>query len=355
VIETEPFCCPLTQRALSFREVDGESPSATWQSVSERHGLGAIVGTLITAEGDIAYPVWKDIIGLLPEFAVSRNADVNSTTLDATKRSVARFYDDFGWRGADDETEFFNDALAFEDLRPLTAFYRHRCHRRVNRVLGSGKWLLDVASGAVQIPEYVSFSEHFDKRICVDISITGLLQAKRRLGEHAICVAGDITALPIRSDSVDGFVSVHTIYHVPADQQATAVAHLHRALRPGAQGAIVYSWGSRAPIYRLIDRLQRWFPRPLPPASAAAPPMDLYFSPQDMDWYRREVAAKYPTRSRVWRSLEKASLEYFARGRLSAAIFLWPLYALEQLLPGVFGRLGICPMFVIRKAARKAA
>ena len=63
--------------------------------------------------------------------------------------------------------------------------------------LAGGRFLLDVASGPVQIAEYVSFSERYEKRICMDISVTGLLHAKKRLGEHAICVIADITALSV--------------------------------------------------------------------------------------------------------------------------------------------------------------
>jgi len=51
----------------------------------------------------------------------------------------------------------------------------------------------------------------------------------------------------------------------------------------------------------------------------------------------------------VWRSLEKESLEYVARGKISAALVLWPLYFLEEAFPWVFGRIGVCPMFVIDK------
>jgi len=348
------FSCPLTRRDLHFRECSAETvPVEPWRVLGERHGLGPLVGTLETADRATAYPVWKDIIGLLPEFARSADAAASRSELGDTKRSVARFYDEFGWvEGA--AGGYFNDALTFEDLRPLTAFYRARCHRRVNRVLAGGKYLLDVASGPVQIPEYVSFSQAYEKRICVDISVIGLLHAKRRLGEHAICVIGDITALPLRTDTVDGLVSLHTVYHVPAQEQSTAIAELHRVLRPGGRGAIVYSWGGQALVYRMISRIARWLRAPATaaaPATTAQASMPLYFHPQGYAWFQSEIEPRFPLHLRVWRSLDKGSLEYLARGRISAALVLWPLYALEQMFPRLFGRIGVCPMFVMSKAS----
>jgi SAM-dependent methyltransferase len=351
VIAPDLFRCPTTKQDLHFRECsDAARNFSGWQSFSARYALGELVGTLETIDAAVAYPVWKDVYGLLPELAKFAEATQVAAALSDTKRSVARFYDDYGWVAGDGD-EYFNDALAFEDLRPLTAFYRTRCHRRVNKALGAGKYLLDVASGAVQIPEYVSFSAPYEKRICVDISVKGLLHAKRRLRDHAICVIGDITALPLRNNIVDGFVSLHTVYHVPADEQSNAVAELFRTLRPGGRGVIVYSWGATAKIYRAIVNLQRWLRRPARSSGTAAPPADLYFNPHDYGWYRREVAAKYPVKLRIWRSLEKESLEYVARGKISAALVLWPLYLLEQTFPRFFGRIGICPMFVFAKPA----
>ena len=121
--------------------------------------------------------------------------------------------------------------------------------------------------------------------------------------------------------------------------------------RVAASGAIVYSWGSRALIFRAIVRLAPWLPRPRA-ATGTVAPSDLYFGPRDYAWYRENVAEKYGAKLRIWRSLEKESLEYVARGKLSAMLILWPLYALEQMFPRFFGRIGICPMFVLNKPAR---
>ena len=342
------LACPLTRQPLTIEPIDDENIPSHWTTIGARHGLGKPVNALVASDGSVRYPVWSDVIGLLPEFAV--RPDVSAASVQRSeKKNVARFYDEFGWLDGGDGN--FNDALAFEDLRDVTAFYRDRCHRRVNRQLPGGNYLLDVASGAVQIPAYRSFSEHYAKRICVDLSLTGLRAAKQRLGDHAVCIAGDITRLPLRDGAIDSVVSLHTLYHVPADEQATAVAELYRVTRPGGRIVIVSSWGASS----LLHRAWVWAAARLPQGaseqhSIALPTnVDLYFSPQDYAWYRREIAPRYASRLRIWRSVGKEFMQRFVHGRISAWLLLGPLLMFESIAPRLAGRIGVCPMFVIDK------
>jgi ubiquinone/menaquinone biosynthesis C-methylase UbiE len=203
----------------------------------------------------------------------------------------------------------------------------------------------------VQIPAYRSFSEGYEVRICVDLSLTGLRAAKRRLGEHAVCIAGDITRLPIREGVIDSVVSLHTLYHVPADEQTKAVAELVRVAKPGGRVVIVSSWGASS----LLHRAWVWLAARLPErkggdASITLPSdVDLYFSPQNYRWYRREIAPRYASRLRIWRSVGKEFMQRFVHSRISAWLLLGPLLAFESIAPRLAGRVGVCPMFVIDK------
>jgi len=345
--------CPISRQPLEQAGLPPDLASAWSDLELQFPPLGNAVAMLVTADGVRAYPVWQDVIGLQPSFAVELASRTRAATPEsAEKQQVARFYNEFGWHEYDDRA--FNDAIAFEDMRELTAFYRRRCHRRVERHLTPGAYLLDVASGPVQIPEYVRYSTRFGKRVCIDLSLRGLLKAKQRLGAHAICIAGDITALPLRDGCMDSAVSVHTIYHVPAAEQSTAVAELYRVLKPSGAAVIVYAWGSAAAMYRWTERLREGLVRhgwlkPPHARPAVHTELGLYYSPHGIDWYQRDVAGRFPAKLRVWRSVEKNFLEWFARGPVSARLILWPLYILEELLPSLFGRLGVCPMFVIAK------
>jgi ubiquinone/menaquinone biosynthesis C-methylase UbiE len=51
-----------------------------------------------------------------------------------------------------------------------------------------------------------------------------------------------MTHLPFASGSIDDAISLHTLYHVPAADQAAAVAELVRVLRPGGRVVIVCKW-----------------------------------------------------------------------------------------------------------------
>jgi SAM-dependent methyltransferase len=211
------------------------------------------------------------------------------------------------------------------------------------------------ASGAVQIPEYVRFSDHYELCICVDLSVGGLIEAKRRLGSRAVCILADITQLPFADEAMDAFVSLHTIYHIPVDEQSRAIAELYRTLQSGGRGVVVYSWGGDAPLLRWYRHwvLRRKAALTVMASGEPTEAMpDLYFHPQNYAWYRREIAAQYPVKLRVWRSVERDFLETIIRSPVAALMWLWPLYLAEQLFPAWFGRIGICPMFVFNKPLR---
>ena len=155
-----------------------------------------------------------------------------------------RFYDEVGWHSMEDDTDLYEDTNRFEDLRPVSQNYVHRCHMRVtHHIPPGGQYLLDVASGPVPFPEYVTYSEGYECRICVDISIRALQAAKKKLGNKGIYIKADITQLPLKSESVDAFVSLHTVYHVPKDSQILAFQELERVLKPQRSGVVVYTWG----------------------------------------------------------------------------------------------------------------
>lgn len=101
------------------------------------------------------------------------------------KQSVREFYDRVGWQFIG-ETLYQN--AQYEDLRPVSQEYLHRCHMRVKRHLAhEGTYYLDAGSGPVQYPEYLLYSEGYRARVCMDISIVGLKEARARLGEHGFC------------------------------------------------------------------------------------------------------------------------------------------------------------------------
>ena len=169
----------------------------------------------------------------------------------AEKQLVKDYYDLQGWKK--DRGSIFTDAARFEDLRPVVNDYRIKCHLRVNRhLIKGGKFLLDIASGPVQYPEYLSYSDDYQYRICGDISFTALQEAKKVVGKKGLYVQCDVTRLPFSNEALDGVVSMHTIYHVPANEQKKALTELHRVLAAGKQAVVVYSFARYSILLKFL-------------------------------------------------------------------------------------------------------
>lgn len=61
------------------------------------------------------------------------------------------------------------------------------------------------------------------------------------LGDKGIYILGDVTNLPLVDGCMDSIVSLHTLYHVPADEQSEVLAEIYRLLKPRGTAVIVYS------------------------------------------------------------------------------------------------------------------
>ena len=97
--------------------------------------------------------------------------------MENTKQQVREFYDQIGWSQV--SGGLYQNAR-YEDLRPVSREYIHKCHLRVNRHLApQGDLFLDAGSGPVQWPEYLTYSDGYLFRVCADVSITA--QPLRRL------------------------------------------------------------------------------------------------------------------------------------------------------------------------------
>lgn len=284
------------------------------------------------------------------------------TTETDVKREVREFYDAVGWREVSDGV--YQNAR-YEDLRPVAREYIHRCHLRVRRHLpAKGRFLLDAGSGPIQYPEYLEYSRGFARRVCLDVSRQALLAARGRIGDHGRFVVGDIAALPFGAGAFDGVVSLHTVHHLPKDEQPTAFAEMVRVLRPAARGAVVYSWGDRSPLMRSLR---------LPIAVAFALIRGFrrvrFGRSVSVGWECQETAVPTGTHThqighrdlrvalatvpgleiRVWRTVSTSFLRAFIHRRLGGVFWLRILYALEECFPHAFGRLGQYAMILFTR------
>jgi SAM-dependent methyltransferase len=292
------------------------------------------------------------------------------------KRQVREFYNQVGWQevsdGGDNERRYQN--AHYEDLRPVSRDYIHNCHLRLCRHLAStGKYLLDAGSGPIQYPEYLEYSKGYHYRVCADISIGGLQEARKRIGAHGLFVVCDIANLPFKADAFDGVVSLHTIHHLPNDEHARAYAELFRVLAPARSAAIVNGWGS-APLANFADGMVKLYRKvkgrkskveglqvegsqvesSSQPATCNLQPSTLrpsgtFVKKHDAPWFQREIASCIPAEIWVWRTVNVHFLRTFVHERFAGRFLLRLLFWLEERWPHFLGKVGQYPIIVFKK------
>lgn len=291
------------------------------------------------------------------------------------KKSVRAFYDQVGWQTIGDT--LYQNAL-YEDLRPVSRDYLHRCHMRLKRHLAQeGTYYLDAGSGPVQYPEYLTYSEGYQARVCMDISIVALREARKRVGEHGLYVVADIAHLPFKSDVFDGISALHTIHHVPMTEKQLAFDALYRVLKPGRSMVVVDGWTNAPLMTRLagfmnfIKRLKAWRkgtdrenePEPtqssipgqdsLPDAQAkeSSSPAGTFVEKFDADGLIEMLTGRMPFEIMVWRSVSVAFLRSVIYPEWGGRFWLKVIFWLEERFPRLLGRIGQYPLIVINKPA----
>jgi len=84
-----------------------------------------------------------------------------------------------------------------------------RCILRLAKYFDTGgDFLLDLGSGAIPHEELLSYHANFKKRVCVDLSITALKQARERLADRGEYVVADAAALPFKDGVFDAITAI---------------------------------------------------------------------------------------------------------------------------------------------------
>lgn len=271
-----------------------------------------------------------------------------------TKQKVREFYDEIGWQ---QEADGNYQNARYEDLRPVSAEYIHKTRLRVNAALiPSGRLLLDAGSGPVQYDDYLTYSKGYAKRVCLDISIQALREARARLGaDHGLFVVGDLANLPFKNNAFDGEVSMHAIHHLAMEEHPRAYAELYRVLAPGRSAAIVNGWHEpllsrlAEPLIGLMRRLSGKSAKKKKNWSAEEDPEGTFVEKMTPAWLKSEIGSRMPLEIRPWRSLSTRLLRWFVHPRLGGKYFLRFVFWLEGVFPKFFGENGQYPLIVIRK------
>lgn len=280
---------------------------------------------------------------------------------------VRHFYDRVGWKQVSDGV--YQNAR-YEDLRPVSHEYISRCHLRVNRHINkTGKYLLDAGSGPIQYPEYLTYSEGYQYRVCLDISIVALQEARARIGHKGLFVVADVANMPFKADAFEGLVSLHTLHHLPLGHQKEAYLDLHRVLQPGASGVIVNGWTQSELmekwrwLVRLMERLtarhdgtesrkpaREKTPKPVAIVEeTATAPQGTFIEKLDAAWLQAFLSKQLRYDIFVWRSVNVRFLRAVIHPLLGGKQILRWVYNREEKNPEYYGIKGQYPLVVIYK------
>ena len=274
--------------------------------------------------------------------------------MENTKQQVREFYDQVGWLQVG---EGLYQNARYEDLRPVSRDYIHNCHLRVNRYIASrGDLLLDAGSGPVQWPEYLTYSAGYRFRVCADISITALKEARARLGAKGLYVVTDIANLPFKADAFDGIVSMHTIHHLPLSEHKRAYLELNRVLKSRRSAAIVNGWHNSLLMHLaepFIGLMRAFAGRSAKQKKNWAEEEDqagTFVEKLTPRWLKSELKNAVTFEIYPWRSLSPRFMRWFIRPRLGGRLFLRFVFWLEECFPRFFGENGQYPLIVIKKS-----
>jgi SAM-dependent methyltransferase len=292
------------------------------------------------------------------------------------KQEVREFYNQVGWQEVSEGT--YHNAR-YEDLRPVSREYIQRCHMRVAQALKpQGKYLLDAGCGPIQYPAYLEYSRGYKRRVCADISIVAVQEARRRIGEHGLFVVADIANLPFKADIFDGVVSLHTIHHLPSTEHQRAFQELYRVLAGRSTAVVVNGWDSslmamfKNPI-RWVEQLYAWKQRVSGQGSTSTTqvaaavakngmekgksraasvdgPQGTFVYKHNARWLKDHIGQLMPLEVRVWRSVSVRFLRTFIHAGKGGRGLLRLLAWLEERFPRFFGEKGQYPLIVITKS-----
>ena len=281
-------------------------------------------------------------------------------------RDVREFYDSIGWQQV---SEGLYQNARYEDLRPVSREYIHRCHMRVKRFLNqTGHLLLDAGSGPIQYPEYLTYSQDYQYRVCVDISIVALQEARKRIATHGLFIVADVASLPFKSGIFGGLTSLHTLHHLPLEDQKRAFMEMYRVLMRDCSAVVVNGWTESILMRRLqwlvvllekiggrvskkrIDRDEKLALKSASQIQSDSLPTGTFVRKFDGSWLHSEIPEEFNLRIYVWRSVSVRFLRAIIHPVLGGKILLKLLFKLEEKFPLYFGEKGQYPLIIFQKA-----
>lgn len=351
--------CPITHNELTLIEYHNFKESSL---PAELEGYGHLTHGLIDQSNQYFYPIFNGIIILHEQYAtyIGTGEDLRKG-MSFDKKRVFDYYNEVNYK-TKDALKIYEDSPKWVDFREVSSKYLKNSFAKASRFFpAKGKYLLDIASGPIGLPEYMDLSDGYEYRVCVDISINALIQAKinmEKAGKKGIYICGDITNIPLQPDVMDSVLSQHTLYHIPKNDQLLAVKELYRVAKPEGKIVIIYSWFYHSWFMNIslnviqLYRILRHFAGKLYVRITDSKPR-LYFYPHSPRWFKSSFAFSEDIEFYCWRSTNKYFLNLFIHKWLFGEALLDKLIALENKYSRFMSTFGEYPAIVITKRKQK--
>ncbi len=347
--------CPVTKNGLVL--IDKEK-FIDYKVINYFKNFGKLTMGLIDKSKQYFYPIFDDIIVLHEQYALYVGAGKDSREgMSFDKKRVFDYYNEVDYK-IKDSLKIYEDSPKWVDFREVSSKYIRNSFSKASRYYPpTGKYLLDIASGPIGLPEYMALSNGYDFRICIDISINALIQAKiniERAGKNGIYICGDITNIPIQDNSCDTVLCQHTLYHVPKNDQFTAVTEMYRVAKQESRIVIIYCWFYHSWFMNIslnfiqVYRVLRHFAGKLYVRLFESKPR-LYFYPHSPRWFRKSFSFSKDMEFFCWRCTNKYFLNLYIHNWLFGKQMLDKLIKIEDNRSEFMSKFGEYPAIVITK------
>lgn len=347
--------CPVTKENLRLIKKD-QIKDQIEKYDTDSFNISNIDEGFVNESKTYFYPVINDIILLLPTYAlfIGKETDLrNKMAFD--KERVFKYYNEINYN-TKNNLKIYNDSDKWVNFRDVTKDYLKNSFTKAKQHINpKGKYLLDIASGPIGFEEYLNLSENYEYRICADISINALQQAKENYKhKKGIYICADITNIPIKEKSCDSVLCQHTLYHIPKDEQKTAVNEMYRVTKPNGKIAIVYSlfyhsWFMNISLLPIqLYRITRHIAGKIFVRLFKSKPR-LYFYPHRLGWFKKNFEFSDNMEFYCWRSTNNYFLNLYVHKWLFGKKLLAKLRKSEDKHPKFWGRFGEYPVIVIEK------
>ncbi len=347
--------CPITKNGLELIE---KEKFTNYDLPKDYEKFGNLTLGLVDSSKQYFFPIFGGIVVLHEHYAIyiGKQQD-NRENLSFDKKRVFDYYNEVDYK-IKDSLKIYEDSSKWVDFREVSSTYIKNSFTKSSCYYPTaGDYILDIASGPIGLPEYMSLSDGYTYRICVDISINALIQAKINIenaGKKGIYICGDITNIPLQDNSVDTVLSQHTLYHIPKNDQETAVNEMYRVASQDSKIVIIYSWFYHSWFMNLslnviqLYRILRHFAGKMYVRLVKSKPR-LYFYPHSPRWFKKTFEFSNDIEFFCWRSTNKYFLDFYIHKWIFGKKILDRLIKIEDKHSRFMSKFGEYPAIVITK------